>query len=63
MNKELTGIKDYLQKKGQCKDKSISQKVHMNCEAPYIEIYVDSLSITFIYSVLLHGGEVATIKS
>ena len=26
------------------------------CETPYIDIYVDFLSTTFIYSVLLHGA-------
>lgn len=26
------------------------------CETPYIDIYVDLLSTTFIYSVLLHGA-------
>ena len=43
----MKDIKDYLQKKGQCKDKSISQKILIfACETSYIDIYVD---------LLLHG--------
>ena len=53
----MKDIKNYVQNKGQCKDKSISQKnhifLHNNAfKTTYFDIYVDLLSITFIYSVL-----------
>ena len=68
-DKFITDVKNYLEYKGQCKDKSISQKIHIfflhdnACETSYINIYVDLVSITLIYSVLLHGGLVPTIRS
>ena len=52
----MKDIRNYVQNKGQCKDKSILQKnlfLHNNAfETTYIDIYIDLLSITFIYFVL-----------
>ena len=57
-NKLVTDIKNYLQNKGQYKDKSISHKIHIFSYiimlVKHIDIYIDLLSITFIYPVLLH---------
>ena len=54
-------MKNYLQNKGQCKDKLTSQKnsfifLHKNdCKPPYIDIYIDLMSINVnLLSVLLH---------
>ena len=64
----MADIKNYSQNKGHCNDKSILPKsyifLHKNaCERTYIDIYVDLLSITFIYSVLLHGAYHQIVKS
>ena len=64
----MADIKIYLQFNGLCKDKSMLQMIHIfscsnACETSYIGIYVNLLSITFIYSVLLPDAYHKIMKS